>query len=111
MARPGFDETFARKLEAVAQTPDGILLQSIAPMFGGFDIMAPAFKPLCAALGGELQAALVGGDRGGFDISSVMSIEQIRDEIDSMMETKLLLLTPHVIKRLIEDIIPVVDPA
>jgi len=105
MNKPGFDETFARKLEAVSQTPDGMLLQSIASMFGGFDLMAPAFKPMIAALGGELQSAMVGSGSSGLDIGSIMPIAQIRDEIDSMMEAKLLLLTPHVIKRLIEDII------
>ena len=48
MGAEGFDATLARKLEALAATPDGMLLATIAPMFGGFDMMVPMIKPMLA---------------------------------------------------------------
>ena len=58
-------------------------------------------KPMLVGFGKEM-----GGEFAKrFDIMEVMSVSQVRHEIDALMEEKLLLLTPALVKQLMEEVI------
>mmetsp|Transcript_4407 Transcript_4407/g.14599 ORF Transcript_4407/g.14599 Transcript_4407/m.14599 type:complete len:287 (-) Transcript_4407:7-867(-) len=100
-ASPDFDSTLARKLEAISQTPDGIFLASIGPMFGGFDSMVPMIKPTMIALGVELVDSLA----RDFDVADYVDVASIRNEIDRALESRMTTLTPKKVKRMMSRVI------
>ncbi|CAD7962627.1 unnamed protein product [Amoebophrya sp. A120] len=96
--KPGFETTLKQKMEEVAATPEGMMLNMIKQMFGGsFDGLMPMLKPTLAALAKDLTTNL--------DVGSFLSVERIKVEIDLLMTEKLELLSPDLVKRLLEEMI------
>mmetsp|Transcript_6207 Transcript_6207/g.9403 ORF Transcript_6207/g.9403 Transcript_6207/m.9403 type:complete len:321 (-) Transcript_6207:56-1018(-) len=96
-----FDANLARRLEASMQRPEGGLLRTISPMFGGCSGLVPHIKPMVLVMVGDLMTDLV----DSFDPLEVIPIERIRKEIDKLMTQKLKVLTPDKVKDLMEDVI------
>jgi uncharacterized membrane protein YheB (UPF0754 family) len=101
MNDPDFDQMFIEKLTDIANRPEGMMLQTMATMFGGVELMAPTLKPMLVSFGQEMVSSLV--DR--FDAMKVLSVDKIRDELDILMEKKLLQLTPERVKEIMEGVI------
>lgn len=101
MNDPDFDQLFVAKLTDIANRPEGMMLQTLATMFGGVELMAPTLKPMLLSFGQEMVNALV----EKFDPKKVISVEKIRNELDILMEEKLLQLTPQRVKEIMEDVI------
>ena len=89
------------KLNKIAATPEGILVQTMAPLFGGVEGMAPMLKPFLASFGEELLEVMV--ER--VDLSAHVHI--IISEVDRLLSEKLLLITPVMVKELLEEVIRV----
>jgi hypothetical protein len=100
-AKDDFDATLELKLTELSQKPEGMMLQMMAGMTGGISGMVPMIKPMLQSFGGEMGTMLV----NNFNPMDLMSVEQVRAELDRLMEEKLLLLTPELVKRLMEDVI------
>lgn len=101
MNSPDFDQMFIEKLTSIASRPEGMMLQTMASMFGGVQFMAPTIKPMLISFGQEMVDALV--DK--FDLQKMVSVDKIRDELDILMEEKLLQLTPERVKEIMEGVI------
>lgn len=101
MMADGFDATLAAKLETLSTTPDGQLLLTLAPMFGGFETMTTMLKPLLLAVGGELLHTLT----HNFDLNDVLDVKHIRDEIDRALSQRMTTLTPLKVKRMMSRVI------
>jgi uncharacterized membrane protein YheB (UPF0754 family) len=101
MTSPDFDQMFVEKLTDIANRPEGMMLQTMATMFGGVELMAPTLKPMLVSFGQEMISALV--DK--FDPSKMISVDKIRDELDILMEEKLKQLTPERVKEIMEGVI------
>ena len=101
MGGDGFDFTLARKLEALAATPDGMLLATIAPMFGGFDMMVPMIKPMLVGVGADLVSTLA----DNFDVTEFMDVKTIRAEIDKVLTERMTTLTPLRVKHMMSVVI------
>merc|ERR1711937_570991 len=91
MAGDSFDHDLARKLEKLAATPDGLLLQTMAPMFGGFDTMVPMLKPMLIGIGADMIETLA----ANFDLTEIVKV------LTERMET----LTPLRVKRMMAAVI------
>ena len=101
LSKPGMDELLTEKFTELAAKPEGMMLNSMAQMFGGMAGLVPMVKPMLVGFGKEM-----GGEFAKrFDIMEVMSVAQVRSEIDALMEEKLLLLTPELVKGLMEEVI------
>lgn len=101
LSKPGMDEMLTEKFTELAAKPEGMMLNSMAQMFGGMAGLVPMVKPMLVGFGKEM-----GGEFAKrFDIMEVMSVAQVRGEIDALMEEKLLLLTPELVKGLMEEVI------
>lgn len=90
MQADGFDAVLATKFEALASTPDGQLIATLAPMFGGYESMTVMLKPVLRAVGNELLTTLT----SNFDIIDVVDVGQIRREIDRALSQRMSMLTP-----------------
>jgi hypothetical protein len=101
MELPSFEVKLVAKLQELSEKPDGMLLQTMAGMFGGIEPLVPFVKPLIIGLADEFANSLV----ENFDIKDYISVDKIRGELDSLMTKKLELLTPEIVKVLIEDVI------
>ena len=77
------------------------MLNSIAQMFGGTAQLVPVVKPMLISFGREMATMLT--DK--FDPLEYVSVERVRQEIDSLMEEKLQMLTPEIVKQLMEEVI------
>ncbi len=67
-------------------------------MFGGsFDQMIPMIKPALAGVGSSMMENL--------DLKEIVSVPRLKQEIDLLMTEKLELLTPELVKTLIEEMI------
>ena len=71
-----------------------MLVQTMAPMFGGVEGMAPMLKPFLGSFGEELLKVLV----EKFDVTDVMSVEKILAEVDALLTEKLEMITPAMVK-------------
>ena len=101
MEKPDFDTKLCAKLTELSMKPEGMLIQTMAGMFGGVPLMVPVLKPMILGLADEFATSLT----SNFDISDIMSIDKIRVEIDSLMTEKLQVLTPEKVKALMEEVI------
>ena len=101
MNDPAFDVMFIEKLTEISNRPEGMMLQTMASMFGGVELMAPTLKPMLVSFGQEMVSAVV----EKFDPTKVISVDKIRDELDILMEQKLLQLTPDRVKEIMEGVI------
>ena len=97
-----------RKLEAAGESPPtpaspmgGQMLKMAAGMCGGYAGMVPMIKPMLSGFADELMPLLA----SNFDAGELVSIDTVRAEIDRLMTEKLKLLTPAIVKRLLEDVI------
>jgi len=95
---PEIDQIIEQKLAGLTSRPEGMLfaMMGINPTS-----LKPMVKPFVISMGTELVPYLT----KNFDLSAVIKIEVIRSEIDNLMTTKLLELTPDRVKRLMEDVI------
>ena len=101
MAGDSFDHDLARKLEKLAATPDGLLLQTMAPMFGGFDTMVPMLKPMLIGIGADLIETLA----ANFDLTEIVDVDTVRGEIDKVLTERMETLTPLRVKRMMAAVI------
>ncbi|KAJ1462156.1 hypothetical protein M885DRAFT_203384 [Pelagophyceae sp. CCMP2097] len=101
MKAEGFDGALARKLEALSETPEGMMLATLAPMFGGFDTMVPMIKPMLVGVGAEL----IGTLSSNFDVDDVLDIKAVRGEIDKVLTQRMTTLTPEKVKRMMSNVI------
>ena len=101
MAGDTFDHDLARKLEKLAATPDGLLLQTMAPMFGGFDTMVPMLKPMLIGIGADLIETLA----ANFDLTEIVDVDTVRGEIDKVLTERMETLTPLRVKRMMAAVI------
>ena len=101
MAGDTFDHDLARKLEKLAATPDGLLLQTMAPMFGGFDTMVPMLKPMLIGIGADLIETLA----QNFDLTEIVDVDTVRGEIDKVLTERMETLTPLRVKRMMAAVI------
>jgi hypothetical protein len=98
MSEPEFDAILRDQIVALAAQPEGMLLQSMAGMFGGVDNMVPMLKPMLVRVSSEL-----GGQAAErFDPFETWPVEQMRTFLDDMLQEKLLLLTPLMVKDMME---------
>lgn len=99
---PEIDALLAVKLSEAAATPEGAVLNMAAGFVpGGIAGLVPMIKPMLAGFASELGPLLA----RSFDIGSEENLVKIRIEIDKLMTEKLELLTPGVVKQLMERVI------
>ena len=105
VAAADFDANLAARLEAISATPEGMMLQTLAPLFGGVDGLVPALKPMLGVFGEDMSAELV--NRGLFkDVgATLVTVEVAHREIDVLMTARLEHLTPRMVKSLLEEVI------
>lgn len=63
--------------------------------------MVATTKPIVAKMGGEIVPTLL----NSFDLKEFVEIRTIQDEIDALMTEKLELLTPEMVKELLERVV------
>lgn len=101
LERPEFDGEFTAKLEQIATSPEGMMLQMVKPMFGGsFAGLVPMMKPTLLML-----AAHIGEMAAGTDLDGLVDVAQFRKEVDAMMHEKLQEITPEAVKGMLEHVI------
>ncbi|GMI42977.1 hypothetical protein TrCOL_g3854 [Triparma columacea] len=101
LEKPEFDTKLIAKLEEMSLKPEGMLIQTMAQMFGGVPLLVPVIKPLILGFADEFASSFV----DNFDIKELVSVDKIRNELDKLMSEKLLLLTPELVKALMEEVI------
>mmetsp|Transcript_14362 Transcript_14362/g.45286 ORF Transcript_14362/g.45286 Transcript_14362/m.45286 type:complete len:309 (+) Transcript_14362:73-999(+) len=101
MHADGFDAALADKLERLAATPDGQILATLAPMFGGFATMTVTVKPMLLAVGIELLNSLT----DNFDLLEYVDVASVRDEIDRALSQRMTTLTPSKVRRMMSRVI------
>ncbi|CAD7975336.1 unnamed protein product [Amoebophrya sp. A25] len=98
VSAPDFESGLKTKLEEISQTPEGMMLQMVKQMFGGsFDALLPMVRPVLITLAKDL------GDN--IDLRRLVSVDRVKTEIDLLMTEKLELLTPELVKTLLEEMI------
>merc|ERR1719171_1833544 len=100
IASPEFDGILIAKLEDLATTPQGAMLLMLKQMMP-FPMLVTMIKPMLTNVAREMVAQALPTS----NMSAVLDVKAVRAEIDGVMEEKLQLLTPDIIKRLIEDVI------
>ena len=75
------------------------MAKSLVP--GGIDNMVKTTKPIVARMAGEIVPTLL----GSFDLKEFVEIETLQQEIDALMTEKLELLTPDMVKELLERVV------
>jgi len=101
LEKPEFDTKLITKLDEMCLKPEGMLIQTMAQMFGGVPLLVPVIKPLILGFADEFASSFI----DNFDVKEIVSAEKIRTEIDTLMSQKLLLLTPELVKKLMEEVI------
>lgn len=101
LTKPGIDETLTEKLTEMAAKPEGMMLNTMAGMFGGVAGMVPVIKPMLIGFGKEMGTMMA----EKFDPLEYVSVSRVRDELESLMTEKLKLLTPEIVKNLMEEVI------
>ena len=92
---PEADAAIDHKLEELAQSPAGMMLQMVGPQ-----TVKPLVKQFISGVGAELAPALAAEFTGnGPDVGS------LRQQVDQLLSTKLEELTPDTVKRMMEDVI------
>jgi len=94
---PLVDKVLEQKLAELGTRPEGMMfaMMGINPVS-----LKPMIKPFVVGMGTELLPQLT----QNFDPSQLIKIETLRDELDQLMTTKLLELTPQRVKKLMEDV-------
>ena len=101
MEKPEFDKTLIDKLTEMSAKPEGMLIQTMAQMFGGVPMLVPVIKPLILGFADEFASSFT----DNFDVQEFVKVDKIREELDKLMSQKLLLLTPQLVKALMEEVI------
>lgn len=102
LEKPEIDAMLVKKLEEAATKPEGAFLGMMAGMFpNGLASLVPMIKPMLSSFADEMGSQLA----ETFDPMEFVSVAQIRKEIDLLMTEKLKLLTPPIVKRLLEEVI------
>lgn len=101
MSDPGFDALLVKKLQEISATPEGALVNTMAPLFGGIEAMVPVMKPFLSAFGAELITTLV----SKFEAKEMISIDGVINEVDNLLKEKLRMITPSMVKELMEEVI------
>eukprot|EP00180_Rhodochaete_pulchella_P000881 Plantae.Rhodophyta-Rhodochaete_pulchella.ctg1712.p1 GENE.Plantae.Rhodophyta-Rhodochaete_pulchella.ctg1712~~Plantae.Rhodophyta-Rhodochaete_pulchella.ctg1712.p1 ORF type:complete len:139 (+),score=33.57 Plantae.Rhodophyta-Rhodochaete_pulchella.ctg1712:3-419(+) len=103
LAKPEIDALIQEKLTKAmaAGTPQAQMLMMAAGMIGGPDKLVPMIKPMLQDFGNEMVTMFT----KKFDPKTVLDIDKVRLEIDELMTEKLRLLTPDIVKKLIESVI------
>ena len=101
VSQPGFDALFEAKLEAISKTPDGMILNTIAPLFGGVAPMVPILKPFIGAFGSEI----VNDIARNCEVTDLVSTEDVIREVENLLNEKLVMITPEMVRELMEEII------
>jgi hypothetical protein len=106
IADPEFDGILEVKLTELSTKPEGMLIMTLAPMFGGIPGMVPVLKPFLGAFGGELLKVMV----EKLDVESIVSVDTVISEVEKLLNEKLLLITPEMVTRFLRtcDSLPVI---
>ena len=89
MTAPSFDALLVEKLQKMSErVPEGVLLQTMAQMFGGVALLVPMLKPLLVLFVEEV----VGGVVAGVDVMEVVSVQRVRQEVCVLYVLLLLLV-------------------
>ena len=99
--KPEFDVKLVAKLTEMSEKPEGMLIQTMAQMFGGVPLLVPVVKPLIVGFADEFAHQVT----DNFDIKEFVSVDKIRNELDKLMGEKLQQLTPERVKLLMEEVI------
>jgi hypothetical protein len=101
--QPDVDELIIKKLNDQIELNDqtGQILNMAAGFMGGVPNMVYYIKPMLVTFAQEMGRKLV----SEFDISKSLDVEKVREEMDKLLTQKLLLLTPEMVKTLMEDVI------
>jgi len=92
------DKILENKLRELGQKPEGMMfaMMGIDPVS-----LKPLIKPFISGMAAEAGPLLL----KHMDIGKLIKIETLRNELDSLMTTKLEYLTPERVKKMIEDVI------
>jgi hypothetical protein len=101
LSKPDVDQLLVEKFTEMSTKPEGMMLQTMAGMFGGVAGLVPAIKPMLVGFAKEMGEMFA----QRFDPMEVMSVAKVRSELNSLMEEKLQLLTPEIVKNLMEEVI------
>lgn len=95
---PEVDAIIDKQLTELADKPEGMLL-----MMGGIQpiMLKPMVKPFVVGMAEDVAPMLT----DLIDVKSILSVEKLRDEIDTLMTDKLQELTPDRVKNLMEEVI------
>ena len=93
IADPEFDGILEVKLTELSTKPEGMLIMTLAPMFGGLPGMVPVLKPFLGAFGGELLKVMM----EKLDVESIVSVDTVIAEVEKLLNEKLLLITPEMV--------------
>ena len=95
---PEVDEMITNQLDGLAAKPEGMMLamMNIEPA-----MLKPLVKPFVIGMADDV-APLLGKS---FNITSILPVDKLRAEIDSLMTEKLKELTPEKVKGLMEEVI------
>ena len=96
---PEVDAIIDKQLTELADKPEGMLL-----MMGGIQpiMLKPMVKPFVVGMAEDVAPMLT----DLIDVKSILSVEKLRDEIDTLMTDKLQELTPDRVKNLMEEVCP-----
>uniref|UniRef100_A0A6T6YHL9 DUF445 domain-containing protein n=1 Tax=Bicosoecida sp. CB-2014 TaxID=1486930 RepID=A0A6T6YHL9_9STRA len=103
LAKPEIEDIIRDRVSATmtSGTPAGQMLMMAAGFVGGPAGMVPIMKPLIVEFGQELAKKFT----TGFDVTTMVDVDTVRVQIDALMTEKLQLLTPQIVKKLMEAVI------
>ena len=95
---PEVDEILDKQLEALGNTPEGMMLMMINLPPAS---LKPMIKPFLVRMAGDV-GPMMGKH---LDLGQILPVEKLRGEIDNLMTEKLQELTPEKVKQLMEEVI------
>lgn len=100
MTDPRLDDVILKNLEGTAKQPGGAILVPVAAMLGGYAKLVPMVKPLLGAFATEM----VNQVQDGTIVEDNLDVKGVRREIESFMDEKIKVVTPQLVKKMMEDV-------
>ena len=101
MSGPDVDEKITTSLTALSAKPEGAMIEMIAPMMGGIPGLVAQLKPMLTAFAADMGSMMA----TNMDLAEMVPVAKIRAEVETFMDEGLLLLTPDLVKTMMENII------